>query len=234
MSKQRFTLIELLVVIAIIAILAAMLLPALGKVKDISKKATCTSNIKQNMIRFAQYSQMFDSWMTPSNVTRKSNSALVKTTEVLRNAGLFKGNVALNKKYNYNKDHIDIKLWYCPKQAIVPDQLSVGLNSQLSTAFTNHETHWTGGKKEKDIPHPSKVINIGDMAMSFADESTNHSRATRIYDSYIPSANGGVSYRHGGFATFGYCDMHVEYQKESRPKDYDRHPWSWRGCVKNW
>ena len=64
-KRISFTLIELLVVIAIIAILAAMLMPALQQARERGKTATCINNLKQLNSILSSYTNDYDDYMVP-------------------------------------------------------------------------------------------------------------------------------------------------------------------------
>jgi prepilin-type N-terminal cleavage/methylation domain-containing protein/prepilin-type processing-associated H-X9-DG protein len=66
MKRKVFTLIELLIVIAIIAILAAMLLPALGKARSMAHGSVCQSQLKQMGLGLGMYANDYNSYTVPS------------------------------------------------------------------------------------------------------------------------------------------------------------------------
>lgn len=102
-GNARFTLIELLVVIAIIAILASMLLPALGGVKLRAQATQCQNNLKQSFLLFQLYADDHNSLLPVPYTSHSSTWA-----RVLYKAGYAKnGNMLFCPAYQPQKQLID-------------------------------------------------------------------------------------------------------------------------------
>jgi prepilin-type N-terminal cleavage/methylation domain-containing protein/prepilin-type processing-associated H-X9-DG protein len=85
--QSGFTLIELLVVIAIIAILAALLLPALGRAKTKAQGIQCVSNTKQFVTAWIMYADDNDAKLVPNAGLGAANPSVLWAVGDMQNAG---------------------------------------------------------------------------------------------------------------------------------------------------
>jgi prepilin-type N-terminal cleavage/methylation domain-containing protein len=70
-GRRAFTLIEVMVVIAIVGVLAALLLPALGRAKESGRKVTCASNLRQLDLAVLLYVDDHDGFLPPRTLIQQ-------------------------------------------------------------------------------------------------------------------------------------------------------------------
>jgi prepilin-type N-terminal cleavage/methylation domain-containing protein len=230
-KANAFTLIELLVVIAIIAILAAMLLPALAKAKAKAQGIQCVNNLKQLQLCWTMYANDFNdavvnnesngnavcgaqAWVSSGSqlgVGTWTGNARTDTTSLALTHGLL---------YPYNKD---IGIYHCPADMtrvygtttnrFRSYSISTGMNWADSGNYSD-PVAMASFKKVSNIKNPTPV-----NAAVFLDEAGNSidNNVLGIHPDDTTSYWNVPANRHDDCGVLSFADGHAELHKWLSP-----------------